>query len=92
MVLMSTCSRCSARLEPDWKFCIACGERVVASAIPGATATPAAPAIPGAIRPDAATPAPAPDPNPLVAVAVVVIVISLLIIGAVLLLVNANAG
>lgn len=33
---MSTCASCGAELQPQWKFCIHCGESIV----------------PGAIRPD----------------------------------------
>ena len=39
---MARCTSCSAELQPAWKFCIYCGQRVASR-------------IPGAIRPTDAT-------------------------------------
>ncbi len=58
---MGKCTNCGAALDPGWKFCIACGERVEPAepAEPaesaeetGVTATPTREPIPSAIRPD----------------------------------------
>ncbi len=55
---MGKCTNCGTALDPGWKFCIACGERVepAASTEPvektGAMATSKPEPIPSAIRPD----------------------------------------
>lgn len=59
---MSECVNCGAAVEPDWKFCIACGTPIAAAtaeAVAPVIPPPVAPTIPHAIRPwggDAAEP------------------------------------
>jgi uncharacterized OB-fold protein len=55
---MGKCTNCGTALDPGWKFCIACGERVEpaesAESVEetGAMATSKPEPIPSAIRPD----------------------------------------
>lgn len=65
---MGKCANCGATLDPGWKFCITCGERVSADDVAPTIREP----IPSAIRPDEPD-EPLPKKRPDVAVLVGVI-------------------
>jgi uncharacterized OB-fold protein len=50
LVAMGKCTNCGAALDPEWKFCIACGEPVPVTVEDGVAASREP--IPSAIRPD----------------------------------------